>query len=101
MRWDEFRRSSNVEDDRGASDGGFNMPGGAGGLGIGTILILGLIGWALGIDPSVLINGAQILQGGGGSATQQSSPAQTSPQDKETGDFVAAVLGSTEDTWGE
>ena len=53
MRWDEFRRSSNVEDDRGASmGGGFGMPGGAHGLGIGTIIILGLVGWALGIDPS-------------------------------------------------
>ncbi len=68
MRWDDFRRSSNVEDERADSGGGgFNMPGGAGGLGIGTILIFGLIGWALGIDPSVLINGAQILSGGGGS----------------------------------
>ncbi|MGB7079419.1 MAG: neutral zinc metallopeptidase, partial [Xanthobacteraceae bacterium] len=54
MRWDEFRRSSNVEDDRGAS-GGFGMPGGAHGLGLGTIIILGLVGWALGIDPSTLI----------------------------------------------
>ena len=53
--------------------GGFNMPGGAGGLGIGTIVILGLIGWALGIDPSVLINGAQILSGGGGRS--RSNPA--------------------------
>src|SRR5580693_5959014 len=103
MRWDDFRRSSNVEDDRGASTGGgFGMPGGAHGLGIGTILILGLIGWALGIDPSVLINGAQILQGGGGSPTQQSgAPPQTSPQDKETMDFVSAVLGDTEDRWTE
>ena len=33
MRWDDFRRSSNVEDERSASGGGgFNMPGGAGGL---------------------------------------------------------------------
>jgi uncharacterized protein len=102
MRWDDFRRSSNVEDERGSGGGGFNMPGGAGGLGIGTILILGLIGWALGIDPSVLINGAQILQGGGGSPTQQSgAPPQTSPQDKETMDFVSAVLSDTEDRWTE
>ncbi len=74
MRWDEFRRSSNVEDDRGASTGGgFGMPGGAHGLGIGTIIILGLVGWAFGIDPSVLINGAEILSGGG-SVAQQSGP---------------------------
>ena len=65
MRTDDFRPSSNVEDDREASASRGGMPGGAGGLGLGTIIILGLIGWALGIDPSVLINGAQILSGGG------------------------------------
>jgi uncharacterized protein len=103
MRWDDFRRSSNVEDERADSGGGgFNMPGGAGGLGIGTIVILGLIGWALGIDPSVLVNGAQILSGSGGTVTQQSGPpAQVSPQDQQTADFVAAVLGDTEDRWTE
>jgi len=105
MRWDDFRQSSNVEDDReaSASRGGFGMPGGAGGLGIGTIIILGLIGWALGIDPSVLINGAQILSGSG-TATQQSGPSpqvDTGTPSDTTGKFVAAVLGSTEDTWGE
>jgi predicted metalloprotease len=100
MRWDDFRRSSNVEDERGSGGGG--LPGGVGGLGLGTIIILGLIGWALGIDPSVLINGAQILQGGGGEVTQQSGgPVQQSPQDQQTADFVAAVLGDTEDRWTE
>jgi uncharacterized protein len=102
MRWDDFRRSSNVEDERGDSGGGgFGMPGGAGGLGLGTIIILGLIGWALGIDPSVLINGAQILSGGGSTTQQSGAPPQTSPQDKETMDFVSAVLGDTEDRWTE
>ena len=75
MRWDDFRTSSNIEDDREASasrGGGLGIPGG-GGLGIGMIIILGLIGWVLGIDPSVLIGGAQILSGGG-QATQQTSP---------------------------
>jgi uncharacterized protein len=101
MRWDDFRRSSNVEDDREAS-AGRGIPGGAGGLGLGTIIILGLIGWALGIDPSVLINGAQILSSGG--STQQSRPAPDinagTPNDP-TGQFVAAVLGDTEDRWTE
>jgi uncharacterized protein len=106
MRWEDFRRSSNVEDDREASasrGGGLGIPGGGGGLGIGMIVILGLLGWALGIDPSVLINGAQILTGGG-QATQQSSPApevNTSTPNDQTGQFVAAVLGSTEDVWTE
>ena len=67
MRWDDFRRSDNVEDDRdggggGFGGGGFGIPVGGGGLGIGTIVVLGLIGWALGIDPSILIGGAEIHQ---------------------------------------
>ena len=106
MRWDDFRTSSNIEDDREASasrGGGLGIPGGGGGLGIGMIIILGLIGWALGIDPSVLIGGAQILTGGG-QATEQTSPApevDTGTPNDQTGRFVAAVLGSTEDVWTE
>ncbi len=100
MRWDDFRRSSNVEDDRGASGGGFGMP--AGGLGIGTIIILGLIGWALGIDPAVLINSAQILSGGGETYQQTDRPPPVDDaRTAETKDFVAAVLGDTEDRWTE
>ena len=100
MRWDDFRRSSNVEDDRGASmGGGFGMPGGAHGLGIGAIIILGLVGWALGIDPSVLINGAEILSGGGQVVQQSGPPPADDSRTAETKDFIAAVLGDTEDRW--
>jgi uncharacterized protein len=98
MRWDDFRRSSNVEDERGDSTGG-GFPGGAHGLGIGTIVILGLIGWALGIDPSVLINGAQVLSGGGTPTQQSGPPPADDAQTAATKDFVAAVLGDTEDRW--
>jgi predicted metalloprotease len=102
MRWDDFRRSGNVEDERGDSaPGGFGMPGGAHGLGIGTIIILGLIGWAVGIDPSVLINGAQILSGGGAPTQQSGQPPVDDAQTAATKDFVAAVLGDTEDRWTE
>jgi predicted metalloprotease len=106
MRWDDLRQSNNIEDDREASasrGGGLGIPGGGGGLGIGMVIILGLIGWALGIDPSVLIGGAQILTGSG-QATQQSGPApevDTGTPNDQTGRFVAAVLGSTEDVWTE
>jgi uncharacterized protein len=107
MRWDQFRRSDNVEDRRDDSaSGGFGMPVRTGGLGIGTILVLGLIGWALGIDPRILIGGAEIL-------SSNQAPSQDSrevgrsdsgpgaaPNDQ-SGQFVAAVLGDTEDRWGE
>ncbi len=101
MRWDDFRRSDNVEDDRGGGGGGgFGMPVGAGGLGIGTIVVLGLIGWALGIDPRVLIGGAEMV---GGSHYQEPSrpPARSGTPKDAMGNFVAAVLGDTEDRWGE
>ena len=75
MRWDDFRRSDNVEDDRSGGGGGGGISMGQGGLGIGTVIVLGLIGWALGIDPSVLIGGAEIVSGGG-SSYQQPQPTQ-------------------------
>jgi predicted metalloprotease len=92
MRWEDFRTSSNVEDRR-----GMGLPGGAGGLGIGTIVILGLLGWALGIDPRILIGGAEMMTGGG-SGYQQQQGRQGTPQD-EMGRFASAVLGNTEDVW--
>ena len=62
MRWEDFRRSDNVEDDRGGGGGfgggGGGFPMGGGGLGIGTVVVLGILGWALGIDPRLLIGGA-------------------------------------------
>jgi len=102
MRTDDFRPSDNVEDDREASATRGGLPGGAGGLGIGTVIIIGLISWYFGIDPSVLLNGAQILTGG--STTQQSGPAPpvaTGTPNDPTGKFVALVLGDTEDRWKE
>src|SRR5215813_13254941 len=104
MRWDDFRRSDNVEDDRdggGGFGGGFGLPGGAGGLGIGTVVVLGLIGWALGIDPSLLIGGAEMWNRSQTRNEQPYRPEQRRegrPGDA-TGDFVAAVLGDTEDRW--
>ena len=106
MRWDDFRRSDNIEDDReggGGSGGGFGIPGGSGGLGIGTVIVLGLIGWATGIDPSILIGGAEMLRGGGSSHQQpyRQPQRQTGAPKDQTGQFVAAVLGNTEDVWTE
>lgn len=108
MRLDDLPESDNIEDRRGESGGysqggGFGIPiGGRGGLGIGTIVVLGLIGYAFGIDPSVLIGGAEILSGGGNAPSYQ-SPAQpqrqTSRPADETGRFVSRVLGSTEVQW--
>ena len=106
MRWDDFRRSENVEDYRdggggGGFPGGINI-GGGGGLGIGAVVVLGLLGWAFGIDPGLLIGGAEILTGGQQRyerQIEQQAPTRTGAPKDATGDFVAAVLGNTEDTW--
>src|SRR5258708_25220557 len=82
MRYDDFRRSDDIDDRRDDSGGGmgggggFGLPMGGGGLGIGTIIILGLVGYAFGIDPRILIGGAGNLTG------RQSSSYQT---DRRTG----------------
>jgi len=98
MRLDELPKSDNIEDRRGGLSG---FPGGRGGIGIGTIVVLGLIGWALGIDPRVLIGGAETMSGD--SQTQQQSDAGSTagtPSDQ-MGQFVSAVLGSTEAQWSD
>ncbi len=102
MRLDELPRSDNIEDRRGAGRSG--IPGGRSGLGIGTVVVLGLIGWALGIDPRLLIGGAEMVSRGGGSYQQQDSTmpspsAQTGAPTDQMGQLVSGVLGSTEVQW--
>ena len=107
MRWEDFRSSDNVEDRRGeGGGGGGGFPGGgAGGLGIGTIVILCIIGWVTGINPAILIGGAEQMSGGGQPRQERVDPQtqaqrKTKPAD-ESGRFAAAILGNTEDVWKE
>jgi predicted metalloprotease len=111
MRWDDFKPSDHVEDRRGGNDDGpqlgFPMPTGGGGgrsLGLGTIVVLGLLGYAIGVDPRLLIQGAEMLSGGGQSISFE-NPSQTprrapssKPQD-DMGRFASAILGNTEEVW--
>jgi predicted metalloprotease len=105
MRLDDLPESDNIEDRRGESGGGGGgfggMPMGRGGLGIGTIVVLGLVGWALGIDPRLLIGGAELVSGAG-DRTETQEPARPrptgAPQD-EMGREVSKILGSTEVVW--
>jgi predicted metalloprotease len=105
MRWEDLPRSDNIEDRRGeegGSAGGFGIPVGAGGLGIGTVVVLGLIGWALGIDPRLLIGGAEMLERGPHyeQTYPQNSGRVGAPGDQ-VGQFVSAVLGSADVQWKE
>jgi uncharacterized protein len=111
MRYDDFRRSDDIEDRRddsggGLGGGGLGLPiGGGGGLGIGTIIVLGLIGYAFGIDPRILIGGAQVLNGGGQAPTYQtdrrSATTKTGAPTDAMGNMIAGILGEIDDRWSE
>ena len=104
MEWENFRQSDNVEDRRGQGGG---LPMGRGGLGLGTVVVLGLISYALGIDPRVLIGGAEMVAGGGDSSYQQNQnvgvtgQGQGAAQNDPMTRFVRAVLAQTEDVWSD
>ena len=99
MKWQDFGRSANVEDRRGQGSGPL---GGKGGLGIGTVVVLGLIGWALGIDPRLLIGGAEMVNKvRQSSQTTATQPGRTGTPSDDMGQFVAAVLAANETVWSE
>src|SRR5260221_4618383 len=111
MRYDDFRRSDDIDDRRddsgGGGGGGFGLPmGGGGGLGIGTIIVLGLLGYAFGIDPRILIGGAEILTGGQQAPSyqtdrQSSRPAKTGAPKDEMGSMISGILGEIDDRLSE
>lgn len=98
MRWGDMRGSGNVEDRESAGPAG----GFGGGIklgGVGLIAVLA-ISWFLGLNPlDVLIS----LQGGEAPSAPAERAAPPSPPapgaHDETKDFIARVLGDTEDTW--
>src|ERR1700720_3677885 len=65
MEYDNMPSSSNIEDRRGQRGGAV----GAGGLGIGAIVVIFAISYFTGISPQVLMSGAEMMGVG-----QQSAP---------------------------
>ena len=84
MRWQDLRRSTNVQDRRGAGGMRMGLPMG-GGVGLIALVVISAL---LGVNPLSFL-------GGGGGASEPAPPA-----DDPMRDFVSAVLGSTEDVWG-
>ena len=99
MRLDDLPESGNIEDRRGEGGGFGGLPVGRGGLGIGTIVVLGLVSWALGIDPRLLIGGAELISGGDRPIETPARDRTTGTPRDEMGVFVSRILGSTEVEW--
>ena len=98
MRWQDLRRSSHVRDYRGGRRAGIGIPlpigrGGriGGGLGVLVLLVIAL-----------LVGGPEALNFllGGGVPSEQQPASRPVPASDAEGQFVAAILGSTEDVWG-
>ena len=111
MRWRGRRQSTNVRDVRGSGGLGGGLGGGmlggalrrggirrAGGGGIGTIIVILIVAWLLGINPLALLLGEGGVTTGPAPQGQQTGQQQAGVTD-EMRDFVATVLADTEDTW--
>jgi predicted metalloprotease len=97
MRWQDFRRSENVEESSGGSSGFGGMR-----LGVGGIIVVIVISLLLGKNPLDIL--ALLTDSGVPTQTQQvpapsGPPGANSPRDEQK-EFVARVLGDTEDVWG-
>jgi predicted metalloprotease len=89
MRWESGRRSSNIEDRRGMSGGAM-----VGGGGIGMIILVLIISYLTGTNPLELMQQVDT-----GAPAGESVPTGTPSADDPEAQFVAVVLGDTEDTW--
>ena len=98
MRWQDYRRSDNVEE---GSSSGPSMFGGGLRLSGGAIILVVVVSLLLGKNPLEML--ALLTGDGGGPVVQTQAPptATRAPaaNDPQT-EFVSRVLGDTEDVWG-
>lgn len=94
MKWRSARRSSNVQDIRGRRGGG----GGGLKLGLGGVAAVVVIGLLLGKSPMELLG--LVTQVQQQMPADSAGPGDAPPVDDEASQFVASILGETEDVWG-
>ncbi len=102
MRWQNRRRSDNIEDRRSNDSSGSYRSTGRGvriplrGKSGVVILIVIVVAGYYGIDLTGLITGEPI---GSTSQYQQNQQRTVSPQEEQLADFTSVMLASTEDVW--
>jgi len=90
MRWRGGRRSSNIEDRRGASAAPKLLGGG-----IGTIVLI-LVAMYFGVDPTPLL---QDMQRSPSASTSGTRPTAEDLKNDPLADMVSVVVADTEDVW--
>lgn len=93
MRWRGGRRSSNIEDRRGARPSRGLLGGG-----IGTIVII-VIAMYFGVDPTFLIEGMQRVNVPSSSTGKRPAPEDLA--NDPLADMISVVMADTEDVWHE
>jgi len=98
VRWGSMRDSDNVEDQESAGParglgGGFKLGG------VGLVAVLA-ISWFLGLNPLDVLRSLQGGESSSGPAQSAPAPSASAPGARdEIKEFIARVLGDTEDTW--
>jgi uncharacterized protein len=90
MKWQNMRRSANLEDVRGGRRTARRVTG----VSLGGLVLAFLASAIFGVDPRDVLVGLQGEERGAPTAQE------IAPIDDRDSDFVKAVLGDTEDTWG-
>lgn len=93
MRWSPGHRSDNVEDRRG---GGGRMMRGAGGMGLGTLVILLILSLVFKKDFFSLVGAGGLTPA---AETAAGPPAETTPEEEQLVSFVSFVLDDTQNSW--
>ena len=96
MRWEDNRRSDNVEDRRGMPVSRKVLLGGSGGIGV---LVIALLGLFFGFDPGAIFQEGSSVQAPPVSVPHPGDQAPPPPADEKLKDFISVVLADTEDVW--
>ncbi len=100
MRWRDMRDSDNVEDREGEGPRAGGLGGGIkiGGAGLIAVVVISLLFGQNPLDVLNMLQGAGVPEPPARSAPQ--TPSSAPAVKDENKEFVARVLGDTEDTWG-
>lgn len=105
MRWQDMRRSDNVEDRRGRSPVGGGLRGGGMKIGLGGLVIVLIASLLFGINPLEMMSGGpapapRSAPGYAPAPAPSPAPQAGAPAQGDTaGNMMKAVLGDTEDVW--